>query len=51
MANPTMPVMDPAKPNRYYKFTTYNTYNPVETLKLDEKGGEKRYWNGMVLLN
>lgn len=53
MANPTMPVMDPAKPNRYYKFTTYNTYNPVETLKLDEKGGEKKIleWDGTFKLN
>lgn len=51
--NPTMPVMDPEQPNKYYKLTGWDTYNPVETLKLDQSGGEKKIlnWDGTFKLN
>lgn len=53
MVNPTIPVMDPKEPGKYYKLTGWDTYNPVETLKLEENGGEKKIlnWDGTFKLN
>ena len=53
MANPTMSVMDPDNPSLYRTFTSYGTYNPVEALKLDDRGGERDYleWDGTFKLN
>lgn len=51
--NPTIPVMDPKEPNKYYKLTGWDTYNPVETLKLEEHGGKGKIlnWDGTFKLN
>lgn len=53
MANPTMSVMDPENPTLYRTFTSYGTYNPVEALKLDDRGSERDYleWDGTFKLN
>lgn len=53
MVNPTIPVMNPDDPNKYYKLTGWDTYNPVETLKLEQSGGEKKIlnWDGTFKLN
>ena len=51
--NPTIPVMDPNDPTKYYRLTGWDTYNPVETLKLEQKGGERKIlnWDGTFKLN
>lgn len=53
MVNPTIPVKNPDDPSKYYKLTGWDTYNPVETLRLDESGGEKKLlnWDGTFKLN
>ncbi|GBU07772.1 SusC/RagA family TonB-linked outer membrane protein [Bacteroidales bacterium] len=51
--NPTMPVMNPDKPNTYYRTTGWDANNPVEKLRLEKKGGERKYldWDGTFKLN
>lgn len=51
--NPTIPVMDPNDPTKYYTLTGWDVYNPVETLKLEEDGGEKKIlnWDATFKLN
>lgn len=51
--NPTIPVMDPIDPLKYYTMTGWDVYNPVETLKLEQNGGEKRIleWDATFKLN
>lgn len=51
--NPTIPVMDPNDPLKYYTMTGFDVYNPVEILKLEQSGGEKKIldWDATFKLN
>lgn len=51
--NPTMPVMDPDHPNYYYETTGWEAENPVEKLRLEKKGGERKFldWDATFKLN
>lgn len=51
--NPTMPIMDPENPNRYFMPGGWDEFNPVELLELQEEGREERYldWNATFKLN
>lgn len=53
--NPTMPVLDPDNPTRYYNITSGydNPYNPVERLNTELSGSEVKIldWNGSFKLN
>lgn len=51
--NPTMPIMDPENPLRYYETTGWEAENPVEKLRLEKSGGEKKYldWDATFKLN
>lgn len=51
--NPTMPIMDPDDPSKYYLSGGWEEYNPVEQLKLQEVGGEDKYldWNATFKVN
>lgn len=51
--NPTTPVMDADTPGKYTYITTYDTNNPVETLRLEESRGERKIlnWDGTFKLN
>lgn len=44
--NPTIPLMDPDDPSRYYYFTGYDTYNPVGDLE-DRINGARQEYNIM----
>ncbi|HAR38543.1 MAG TPA: SusC/RagA family TonB-linked outer membrane protein, partial [Porphyromonadaceae bacterium] len=41
--NPTIPLMDPNDPSRYYHFKGYDTYNPVGDLKDRINGARQEY--------
>ena len=41
--NPTIPLMDPDDPSRYYHFKGYDTYNPVGDLKDRINGARQEY--------
>lgn len=53
LLNPTMPVMNPDEINKYTEINIYGTNNPVEILKLEESGGERKIlnWDGTFKLN
>lgn len=53
LLNPTMPVMNPEDVNKYIEINIYGTNNPVEILKLEESGGERKIlnWDGTFKLN
>ena len=44
--NPTIPLMDPEDPSKYYYFKGFDTFNPVGDLK-DRVNGAKREYNVM----
>lgn len=44
--NPTMPMMDPDDPSKYYYFKGYDTFNPVGDL-MDRENGAKQEYNIM----
>lgn len=44
--NPTIPLMDPDDPSKYYHFKGYDTYNPVGDLK-DRINGARQEYNIM----
>lgn len=44
--NPTIPMMDPEDPSKYYYFKGYDTYNPVGDLK-DRINGARQEYNIM----
>ncbi len=46
--NPTMPIMDPEQPTRYYLPLGYDTWNPVANLSLNKRGGERKYLTGDI---
>jgi len=53
-ANPTTPLFDPENPNLYSDFTGQEAlWNPVEELKLEDKGSEIKLldWDATVKLN
>jgi TonB-dependent starch-binding outer membrane protein SusC len=51
--NPTLPIMDPTKPQLYYFAGGWEEFNPVENLRLVQSGSEGKYldWNGTFKLN
>ncbi|MBY5958780.1 SusC/RagA family TonB-linked outer membrane protein [Membranicola marinus] len=44
--NPTLPVFEPDNPGQYAYFAGFDTYNPVEELLNNERGGERKYFSG-----
>ncbi len=41
--NPTIPVMDPENPTKYYRMYGYDTFNPVQNLNERENGADQTY--------